>query len=1160
MSANYNPIFQDTGDVELARSTKSLPRTPPPVVCAATEQFDFTHQWVRVSKRRLILFYVLVVLSGGLLSIICVNMPNLYSDMTTMACTAAEATMVYVCMKDGTQEYCPLEVHHYSDQTIICFELIAVRYFALSSTEYELNRVPSEPEDFSDKFVVDGDATGKPTREYLKILYGLNRLNLPVADTFTIVVLEMLSPFYLFQYFAIGVWLGTNYVAYSIIILLITALSIYFVCSDKLYNIRRLHDLAASTGMVEVTDKQGTINKTESDKYLLPGDCFYITQDMAFPCDAILIRGKIVVDESMLTGESVPVTKTEFVKSLTSLDATKRKANLLYCGTKVKAIGTHERPIAMTFKTGFRSSRGEIIGTLARPQREIVSFMPDALRAILFMVLITTCIFGWSAAELKRLGTSNRGVVLAYLTALTIAVPPGLVACLSIATSISVMRLGVKKISISDTMKLNAAGYVTYACFDKTGTLTDENIVFKGVELFRNQQLVLDDIEINQIAMLVMAACHSLSLLDNCDKPVGDQLEVELFRESGWGINAHPMTKQMQVYPPYNAEEVYTIVKTFEYSPDKLRAGVVVMYPPAAAEGGGYGPMIENSGHSRDESKGHGRSSHSSTHSSSHSSSHSNSINSNPGAIYLLKGSPEIIVQMCDPSTVPANIQENMTALAKKGFRVLAMAYRDLKKKPESWLHNASQSDLESCSVMFLGLVYFQNKLKPDTWPMTISSLQDANIKVNMITGDHIYTAIAISAECNILPAEENRSLYIIDANDSGEIVISSERHTTHAPLIELIEKAENPAKRTKLTMTGGALRSLQKNLNPQVFNRLMRCVSVFARVKPDQKKLVVMELKNPQNKTNSARENNNVSGKDDSSKSDGSSVEAAIANVLQEESPTYVMFCGDGANDMEALSAATVGVSLCDTATTVAASVVSLTQSPYSTVEVLKEGRSSLVTAYVLVLYNIMYAIIQYFMTCFLNNMGLIFGDSMYIVQDLFFSFFLGLSISRTLPSEELTPNMPPPRLFTAGLMFRLFVHLGVFPLYQFFLLCALRTQGWYTKFDASGSPLTVSWAPECSTMQILALAQLMIASVVVTIGKPFRLPWYRNRIHLTVLTCQTGYLFFLLFDRETRSAAALQNHPFPFNFSFIILALICANAVTSAAVALFADYMFPY
>jgi magnesium-transporting ATPase (P-type) len=49
----------------------------------------------------------------------------------------------------------------------------------------------------------------------------------------------------------------------------------------------------------------------------------------------------------------------------------------------------------------------------------------------------------------------------------------------------------------------------------------------------------------------------------------------------------------------------------------------------------------------------------------------------------------------------------------------------------------ASQTDLESSApITFLGLVYFSNKLKPDTFPMTINSLKAANIHVNMITGN----------------------------------------------------------------------------------------------------------------------------------------------------------------------------------------------------------------------------------------------------------------------------------------------------------------------------------------------------------------------------------------------------------------------------------------
>jgi cation-transporting ATPase 13A2 len=1047
-----------------------------------SDDFDVSFQWVKVSTPLLVLFYFLVLCTGGLLAILCVNLPLLQLNMTTVTCPPAEATLAFVNSKDGTfKEYCEVENHTVDNQTTLCLEVLSIRYYATSKTNYEIARVPAEPDNFSEAFV-DGSASA-PSREYRQVLFGLNRLRLPVADAFTVVVLEMLSPFYLFQYFAVAVWFATDYIAYSVIVLFITGISIYFVCSDKLYNIKRLHELADVDGDVEFTAKDGKDGVTKSNQQLVPGDYFCITPDMVFPCDAILLQGKVVVDESMLTGESVPVTKTEFVKDQNNSDATKRKANVLYCGTRVRAIGTNDRPIAVAYRTGFRSSKGMIIGTLARPQREIISFLPDALWSILFMVVITTCIFAWTAKELKKLDTADADVFVAYLTALTIAVPPGLVACLSIATSISVVRLNKKKISISDTTKLTAAGYVTYACFDKTGTLTDENILFRGLELFKDQQGANEDDNIKLVAKLVMAACHSLSILDN--GPVGDQLEMELLRESAWALNVEPESKLLQVKAP-GSLEAWTMARNFEYSPERLRAGVVVVKDTADQQ-----------------------------------------------AKYLLKGSPEVIVAMCNPATVPANIQENMVALAERGYRVLALAYRELTSQPKEWINTAAQTDLEANELTFLGLVYFQNKLKSDTYPKTVASLQEAKIRVNMITGDHIYTAVAISTECNILPPEENRTLYIVDADDAGDVVITSNKSAVSLPLVDLIKLAEaTPGPNVsivRLAITGGALRLLASTLAEDVFNRLVRSCSVFARVKPDQKKLVVTELKKP---------------------------------VPGTGKPTYVMFCGDGANDMEALAVATVGVSLCDTSTTVAASIVSLTESPFSTVEVLREGRCSLVTAYMLVLFNIMYAIIQYFMTCFLNNLGLVFGDNMYIVQDMFFSLFLGLCIANTLPDDALAPNVPPPRLFTPGLMFRLFSQLAIFPAFQAILLHLLTQQDWYTKFvvDDYVGALEVSWAPECSQLQILCLAQLMIASVVVTIGRPFRQPWYYNKVHLFVLLCQAGYIFYLLFCDDDHANRSLENYPVSHHFSGILIGLIAANVATSAVFAKLGDWLFPY
>jgi cation-transporting P-type ATPase 13A2 len=1061
-------------------------------------------RWLQISTWKVIVYYICCLLSAGILPVLALNYPGLQRKLTSSVCDPIASDFVEITDTEekgielfyGNVEHSVCGGVHYA-----CFESLGRRYFALSSKNFEVSLAPDAPMNFSDRFVVGDPSSPRPDRNQIIALFGLNTMQLQAADPFEVVISEVMSPFYLFQYFAIAVWLYTDYIAYSVIVMFITIVSISFVCRDKLFNLQRLHDLAGNETFVTKHAPNGTF-ETVGTTQLAPGDCYEVVSNMDFPCDSILIKGRVVVDESMLTGESVPVTKTEFVKSPTDLDATKRSANILYSGTKVKVVpSNNEKVIAMAYKTGFRSARGQCVAALITPKTEIVSFLPDALRAIFFMVIITTAIFGWSADQLVRLDSTNEDIILAYLTALTIAVPPGLVACLSIATSISVLRLSSNDVSITDTTKLNAAGYCSFACFDKTGTLTDENIVYQGMKVYgAKPNNCAADVTLEHIVREIMASCHSLSIVDGT--PDGDPLEVELLRASEWKLSLAPGGNHADVTPPQgspNGGKAHQICRHFEFSPEKLRAGTVLHRPS-----GEYA--------------------------------------------FLVKGSPEMIINLANPATLPSNIEPDIQLLTKKGFRVLALGYRTFAETEGEYLtKKANQDELER-DVTFLGLVYFTNKLKDDTYPRTIQALKDANIMVTMITGDHYQTAIAISTECNILSKDERRLLFVIHDPDPLNsvphlpLIFNGETdEEINIPFEQLIQQYydTNPVVKAsdggaaatstspaplQIVMTGVGLIAL-KNHSPHLIEPLARITNTFARMKPGDKKTIVRILQEP---------NSHLGGGEN-----------------------HVVFCGDGANDMEALSAATVGISLCDTATTVAAAVVSTKQTPLAVVEVLKEGRCSLVTAYVLVCYNISYAIIQLFMTCYLNNMGLVFGDNMYIVQDLFFSLILGLCISDLGPAETLSVKLPPKSLFCPGLMVKLLLQLGIFPAVQAITLELLKTQDWYTEYETD-DPLNDSWAVEGATLNIVALAQLMIAAVVVTIGKPYRKPWYTSRNLLIVLALQGAYILYLLFGETNPFMKGVSNKHVPRRFAGIILSIIAANIGLSAAATKFADLFF--
>ena len=57
--------------------------------------------------------------------------------------------------------------------------------------------------------------------------------------------------------------------------------------------------------------------------------------------------------------------------------------------------------------------------------------------------------------------------------------------------------------------------------------------------------------------------------------------------------------------------------------------------------------------------------------------------------------------------------------------------------------------------LTFLGLLSLSSRLKDDTCP-TVAHLKAADIHVNMITGDHIHTAIAVAKDCGIVPSVDS--------------------------------------------------------------------------------------------------------------------------------------------------------------------------------------------------------------------------------------------------------------------------------------------------------------------------------------------------------------------------------------------------------------------
>lgn len=137
--------------------------------------------------------------------------------------------------------------------------------------------------------------------------------------------------------FSVGVWYGEGYLYYATIIIIVSIISITITVWQTRRNQRKLRNMMYSIGIATVW-RDGEWKK-KSTTVLVPGDVIYLPDMGEMHCDAVLLRGSVIVNEAMLTGESVPTTKTpvrpETAQPDERYDNKDHAKHTLYCGTKI---------------------------------------------------------------------------------------------------------------------------------------------------------------------------------------------------------------------------------------------------------------------------------------------------------------------------------------------------------------------------------------------------------------------------------------------------------------------------------------------------------------------------------------------------------------------------------------------------------------------------------------------------------------------------------------------------------------------------------------------------------------------------------------------------------------------------------------------------------
>ncbi|XP_066458000.1 probable cation-transporting ATPase 13A4 [Eleutherodactylus coqui] len=940
-----------------------------------------------------------------------------------------------------------------------------------------------------------------------RLVCGHNIIEVEVAPLWRLFIFKVLNYIYIYQFAAITLMFVELYLGYGIAILVLCTVSIILSMVELRKQSSRLHKLVKAHNNMKVTvhNRNGDDIQVES-RFLVPGDVIVLTgKDFFMSCDAILINGTCVVNEGMLTGESIPVTKTQ----LPQLDNTMPwkqysgddyKRHVLFCGTKViRTESTAQGPArAVVLRTGFNTIKGDMVRSILYPKPLNFKLHRDVQWFYIFLAFLAVIGLIYAITIYVQRKVPAGRIIVECCVLVVCAVSPVIPAALMVGILYAKRRLGKKCITCISPDRINMCGQLNLFCFDKTGTLTEDGLDLMGVIPSGGSsfQTMISQEHIDELPwgplLAAMTCCHSLIILDG--KLQGDPLDLKMFEATGWvidescsDINDGQSSQSTNIKPGPNSKmkgEVAGIKVLLQYPFSSVMQRMSVITEVI----GGEELMV------------------------------------------YMKGSPEMVASFCKAESVPSGFLKELENYTFQGLRVIGVASKCLK--------NANCEDLESMEreeferdMEFLGLLILENRLKPET-PAAIEELHAANIRTVMITGDNIQTATTVAKNCGIIPAETR--IILVEAHEPG---CSSPAFITWKTLeypedgkqvkdlsigIEDIS-INNIQNGYNFSMSGKTYENLEKyfsDLSPKI---LMNG-TVFARMSPAQKSTIIDEFR---------------------------------------KLDYYVGMCGDGANDCAALKMANAGISLSEEEASVAATFNSQATNISCVPELLKEGRAAIVTTFSMFKYMAMFGLTEYINTLLLYWQRNIFGNNQWLIHDFAIVFIIFFTMSSTPAYPKLAKYRPPGQMLSPPILFSvIFNVLFTIGLHTYAFLM-VQKQPWYNKDDiysachpgneSLNQNLThtliyertkVNYESfEATTLWLITSVHLVIFAFVFSKGKPFRKPLYTNYLFVVILILETAFNIFFIFADFERIYLDLELvcTPTSWRIHMIVLLIIC-------------------
>ncbi|KAF1328096.1 Ring finger protein nhl-1, partial [Globisporangium splendens] len=1087
---------------------------------------------------RMLLFCVLVVCSGGLLLILSVWFPHVFTHLACLRLPLSSLGraqyMLILVHEDGARsQWVEVKVQHprvtsSSDKPERCWTRLFNRlkrcgksggdarsfdaikkvkspkhwvWFEFKKHRYAFNHEKGEFERYlatiseDMKSITDRLARGLSEKDEVAsrtALYGSNVVDIDVPSVTLLLFTRIMHPFYLFQIFSATVWFIEEYTIYAAVILSLSAISLAWEIYCEVSNTKQLCRMMRSDHQVDIIrdEKPATIH----EKQLVPGDIVTVSAG-AVCADLLLLEGICQVDEAIVTGEALPVMKEPSVAlgQITEVEMrTRAKNSFLHAGSKVLCVGEGGKECkAVVLSTGFATGKGELFRSILYPRQLTFEFERDSYRYLTVLVAIAIAAFAKRVADGDRIGNSFGYTIIHSLDLITIAVPPALPLVVSSGVSFALIRLRKRGIACMDVRRINSCGQLTCFCFDKTGTLTDERLVFanavklhaadaddtNGTSITAIPYTARDNIPEN--LRLGMATCHELSvhIADKVSTIRGSALDEEMFVASLCRLNVADENKLI-VNSVSDSTVNHEIVKRFSFDASVQRSSV----------------LIRNR-------------------------------ETNEQQIWV-KGSSEAIRSIL--TEVPFGLEKVASRCAVEGFYCIAFAVKTI-KDDDPPINMNNREEVEK-GVEFVGFVNFTNNLKPES-NAVFKELYNAEMDIRVITGDNAYTALHV---CQQLEMKLKPRVAVVDVDaKTGDVMLypadsnkpdNEWEHFSGFNMSHLLNEYD-------IALTGAALDKLRTEREDESLRHLLSQTQIFARIRPLQKTWIVEQLMD---------------------------LEQTVG------------MCGDGTNDCGALKVAHVGLALLSG---VEASIVAPFTSTKKSIQdvpvLIREGRCAIVTSFLAFKFMVLYPLIQLAMATTLAHFDLALTNNQYLWDDMAIVLGLAITMLYTGASTELSKEKPPRTLFAPRIIASIAGQVAIFIAFFAGHFALLRNQStdWFCRIEdgmafLSGHRNEVSsncelyldyntpdneYSFEDTCVWLFGHMLFISAAAAFNAKDPFRLPFYTNKTFTVLLPAVLGVNLWFLLDTSDLLNDTFQLMPIPFDYRWKMLVMFAGHFIAS-------------